>query len=105
MADNFIQIGATRIKKSNIKQFGVSSEIIPEEPEGNGIITIGIKVVVAIIEGIYNKLKHGQFFSPNKPPKKTHRRYLYVTTYQNDNHKFYEDDIDIDHVVRQLESF
>lgn len=103
MSENFIQLGETRIKKSNIKNFGVSNEKLPEKSRDG--IELAIGITVAIIKGVYNKVKHGTFSSPHAtPPKKTHRQYLYVTTYQNDNFKFYEDQIDIRAAVRRLEA-
>lgn len=33
------------------------------------------------------------------------RKYLYITTYQNDNFKFYEDEIDINTVMNNIDKF
>ena len=31
------------------------------------------------------------------------KKYLYITTYQNDNYKFYENEIDIDEVMKKID--
>lgn len=87
----FIKIGDTRIKKSNIKNYGISIETtstIKKEPGSFlgfalGVIGLGLAT---------------------ETEEKTSKRYLYITTYQNDNYKFYENDTDIDSIITLLDS-
>lgn len=94
MADNFIQIKETRIKKSNIKTFGISSEEILPQETNLGIFGLPFDLIFTTIE---------LFSKSSEQPAKTHRQYVYVTTYQNDNYKFYEESINISDTIRKLE--
>lgn len=87
--NEFIQIGNTRIKRSNIKSFGTSLS----KTDGKGFATCrkqwskGSSFLDGLIEGYLTVTL----------------KYLFVTTYQNDNYKFSEDEIDIDEALKQLE--
>jgi hypothetical protein len=86
----YITIGETRIKKSNIKTFGIS-QYQPKRMNAD-----------RLVNGIVEMFKGGGFsngFSENHPSI----RYLYVTTYQNDNYQFFENKINIDEVIKMLE--
>jgi hypothetical protein len=95
MAENYIKIGDTRIKIENIKTFGTSIDKTKGSPVPPYLIYMGIKEV----------LNSGKFFEGVKkgynPPD---REYLFVTTYQNDNYKFYSDEINIKETLEELES-
>jgi len=91
MSGSYITIGETRIKKSNIKTFGISYQNAPKPINADRLLS-----------GIGEMFSGGSFsngYSRNPPSK----RYLYVTTYQNDNYKFFENEINIDEVVKVLE--
>lgn len=89
MKQEFIQIGNTRIKRSNIKSFGTGHSKI----EGHGLATSLKQWSKG--SGFFDGLIRGY--------STTTLKYLFVTTYQNDNYKFSEEEIDIDEVLRQLE--
>ncbi len=95
MSNNYIKIAETRIKKSNIKNFGVGYE----KQSGNP------SPVAWLISGIKEKSDFGDFFDGVKqsmsPPDK---KYLYITTYQNDNYKFYSNQISINKILEELEA-
>ncbi|MEI6270020.1 MAG: hypothetical protein WCP01_14170 [Methylococcaceae bacterium] len=88
MSNEFITIGETRIKRSNIKSFGVChSEEKKIRTYGHPALMIGL--------ALKRKLNGQDFFEWGK-------RYLYVTTYQNDNYKFYDTQVNIDVVIKEL---
>lgn len=87
MSESFINIGQTRIKKSNIKIFGVSIK----KKGGSGL------------GGAINSLIEGNGFWKGYLGAHT-ERYLYVTTYQGDNYKFPESQFDIDASLLELEA-
>lgn len=89
MKKEFIQIGATRIKRSNIKTFGTSHSKV----EGQGMVTAINKWSKGV--GFFEGIKQGY--------STTNVRYLFITTYQNDNYKFFESEIDIDETLKMLE--
>jgi len=64
----FIAFGSTRIKLKNIKSYGLTSSDFGHS------------------ETIY-------IFGPSSVWKEDIRRYLYVATYQNDNYRFFEDEV------------
>jgi hypothetical protein len=95
MSSDFITISNTRIKRSNIKSFGTSSE--RREGKTDAISLLG--------SGIQNKRAGGSFFSGVKDSiLPSPRKYLYVTTYQDDDHRFYSNEIDINEVLNELEN-
>jgi beta-N-acetylglucosaminidase len=87
----FVKIGNTRIRKSNIKNFGVSMEkiTVPYKPK-NWTQAIVMTVV---------SLANGQEFT-----QKSEKKFLYVATFQNDNYRFYENEIDINSTLAILEN-
>ena len=108
MSQSFVKIGQTRLRKSNIKQFGIGKEKIPDLPDDSfsfGMIGLVARIGWGAASAVHHKVKHGTFLAQKVAtiPKKTHKRYLYITTHQNENHKFYEDQIDIDDCVKRLE--
>ncbi|MFT5756328.1 MAG: hypothetical protein ACI9LM_001041 [Alteromonadaceae bacterium] len=95
MASDFITISNTRIKRSNIKSFGVSSE----RKEGR------LDPISLLGSGIQKKRAGGSFFSGVKDSiLPSPRKYLYVTTYQDDDHRFYGNEIDINEALSELEN-
>lgn len=155
---NFISVGNTNIKVSNIKEFGVSyssnikaikTPIYERNQEyfdkkvaagknplkhillPKKIINTALYVEVPKSEFEIRRRKGGDYFSdydeyvlpyvliritPTYNEKDYSRitiinendvkfiywKYLYITTYQNDNYQFYEDDIDIDETTDKL---
>jgi hypothetical protein len=90
MSNDFIQIGTVRIKRSNIKAYGVS--IRDSKSQGLG----------AAIE----KWVKGKGFLPgfNALFGGDTEKFLYITTYQNENHTFSEDQISIEEILSVLDN-
>jgi hypothetical protein len=89
MSSDFVQVGSIRIKRSNIKAYGVATKKV----DSGGLVG-------AIAQWVKGKsfstgLKAGFLGG--------HARYLYITTYQNTNHQFDEDQIDIDATLAFLD--
>ena len=108
MTGSFITIGSTRIKKSNIKQFGVGTTPITSvktqgEELSSNTGSVGLDIANVVLTAAINKGTTGKFL-PTRETSTTYRKYLYVTTFQNDNHIFDEDQIDIDETIKILES-
>ena len=122
MEPKFIQFGGTRIKLSNIKNYGISYEAYEvKRPPTQTEINRGIKraedrkkkrkkwdilgkfvdeVDVAYLSSNYYKEERSR-------PENKKQYYLYVTTYQNDNYKFYEDEVsfNIRDKVKELDKY
>ena len=95
MSNRFVKIGDTRIKASNIKSFGVAYE----KQQGAS------HPISWIVAGIREKRDFGSFFDGVKGSiSPSDRKYLYVTTYQNDNYEFYSSEINISETMKELES-
>jgi len=90
MDEKFVSIGSKSIRKSNIKEFGIASELSSQ----SGLLS-GVASMVRG-EGAITALK--KFNGDHEV------RYLYVTTFQGDNHKFSETEIDIDKAMTALRS-
>ncbi|MDZ5724613.1 MULTISPECIES: cold-shock protein [unclassified Acetobacterium] len=99
----FISFGDINLKISNIKDYGLGHDIGEEEYEEDVHFTAGEKVISGLF-GI-GLLAGGSFdgFSlldtsdrkvKQKRPVKI--KYLYVTTFQNDNYRFYKRDVSFD---------
>lgn len=86
----FIVIGSIRIKKSNIKEFG--RQTYKDDPSG----LFGSISSWAAGKGFLNAVAHG--VSGEK------KQYLYVTTYQGDNHRFFEHEVNFNETLKELES-
>lgn len=94
----FIVVGDTRIKLSNIKEYGISSGTLyfykemVEDPDAEGFIAFligGRKATGRLIEisrEDYNDDR--EYLGEEKLAKKVN--YLYITTYQGQNYTFYE---------------
>ena len=94
MSSNFITIGNTRIRKSNIKNFGVNTGRV------GGSSNLFDGVAGAVFGAVSGKgLASG--FSDSLLGKEV--EYLYVTTYQNDNYTFSAKEIDIQKALKELE--
>jgi hypothetical protein len=89
----FIKIGEGRIKRSNIKNYGVGKE---ERTRENSLMDRIDNMEYE--DGVLNKVSA---FLEDK--KRYFVKYLYITTYQNDNFKFYESEVDIDAIIKQLD--
>jgi hypothetical protein len=89
MKKEFIKIGETRIKRSNIKTFGISSDDYNPNRKPDSL---------PLASGISSFFKHGSFSDGGmfgELELQESRRYLFITTYQGDNYKFYASDFDI----------
>mgnify|MGYP001763218456 CR=1 FL=1 len=75
----FITIGSTRLKLSNIKQYGIGRR--------PWVSTHPLVQIYALIK------------------KKEGKQYIYITTYQGDNYTFTEDEIDVPKVFKELDSY
>jgi hypothetical protein len=87
MYDKFININGTRIIKSNIKNFGV---------------TLKEKNEQGLFAGLTSMINGNGFLKSYLGIEKI--KYLYVTTYQNDNFEFTQNQIDIESVIKELEN-
>ncbi|MDP2695356.1 MAG: hypothetical protein Q8O58_10890 [Gallionella sp.] len=96
MSGAYITIGETRIKKSNIKTFGISHQNVPAQK------LINAERILNGIQGVFGGGSFSDEFSRN-PPSQRGKRYLFVTTYQNDNYQFFENEINIEDAVKVLE--
>lgn len=86
MSSNFIRIGNVDLKRSNIKAFGVSTTTKPVQNTQNQ----------GILRSFWTGFK-GAFIVETREV-----RYLFVTTFQNDNYTFEEGEIDIDRALALL---
>jgi cold shock CspA family protein len=89
----FIKIGKERMKMSNIKHYGV--ETYKEEKNDN------------IFERIDNASYEYSFLDKVNSFLTTPTvtiRYLYITTYQGDNYKFYDHEINLPQTVEELDA-
>lgn len=93
MDDKFIKIGSDSIRKSNIKSFGVSSYEVEENDEDWADYTSNRALFYSLFKYVINKGKI----------KKT-VRYVYITTYQNDNYRFTDKEIDVNKVIEMLKN-
>lgn len=95
---SFLKFGDTRIKTTNIKQYGIDTEQVRKQEWQKA--TIG-KVLGAIFEG-------GGTFSDKGVLTNVYvtAKVLYVTTYQGDNYRFREDlvDFDIDEKMQEIDN-
>lgn len=87
---SFVKIGETRIKKSNIKNYGISIE----DKKGEFIVTEPSGVIEALM----------YLWNPKPFKEQVRVKYLYVTTFQGDNYKFYEDEVDIQSIIEILDA-
>lgn len=89
MANDYVQVANTRIRRSNIKSYGIATKKV-----GIGALDVIAKNLVSGV-GFKKMLNTGVFGG--------RIRYLYITTYQNDNYEFGEFDIDIDSAISSLD--
>ena len=115
----FIAFGNTRIKLNNIKNYGLSSEtyiveVEEELPDSikfiNGLISLGsVLSSIASLAGVSDSGNSSPIPYSDTETVKEERKilYLYVTTYQNDNHVFYEgrDNFDIIEKCKELDKW
>lgn len=110
----FIQFGEVRIKISNIKTYGIGKETTYFEKEKE-YEKRDRSPLQQTLTGVLKGLK---FFyeatgAPGDANKKNtviiekESKYLYITTYQKDNYKFYDYkvDFDIDSKLQELDNF
>ncbi len=97
MSSEFVKIGNTRIKRSNIKTFGTSFNDVVVKDD----FSTEVDKFVSGIRGIFTL--NTELMDYSRKPTKIRKRYVFVTTYQNDNYQFSEQDIDIDKVLKLLE--
>ena len=90
MDDKFIKIGSDRIRKSNIKSFGTSSYKVEEDD-----VYLNDDSFPALFYNIFIRI-----VSIGKIKKTV--RYVYITTYQNDNYRFTDKEVNVDEVIEML---
>jgi cold shock CspA family protein len=109
--NKFINIGGTRLKISNIKQYGTSSRTeteeykIEHEAEGffENAVDIG-SILLSLIPTDGAPLTRGTVYSGTETKKtKKNIKYLYITTYQGDNYNWDEDEINIVSTMAKLD--
>ena len=100
MSIKFFKIENTNIKLNNIKQYGISYEEKPElsysssELSSFSSLLIGTIVCAAAL----------CLFGKNKDKDKDNKNYyMYITTYQNDNFKFYGDKKYLENKLSELD--
>ena len=116
---SFIAFDDIRIKTSNIKNYGISSEVFYFKKIYDKIpCENGLAKLLGCVDTVWNgeTEKNGIKIEEFRNPKVTYTHnqgyknylplredyvektieYLYVTTYQNDNYKFYECDVSFD---------
>lgn len=120
----FIAFDDVRIKLSNIKNYGIRTwdeeyeytftkeemkRRESERKERDGKFLTGVQNTVSIIS-LINAAAGGEFgwVTPRLEPtekRKMRRKKLYVTTYQNDNYEFYDNEVrfDIDKKLKELD--
>jgi len=97
----YIIIEEHRIKRSNIKAFGVSVQAgIEKKLSSKSIPEV---VAHAIKEKFSGRSFWRGYTSALYIPSIPSMRYLYIKTYQNDNYQFFENQINIDEVMKDLE--
>lgn len=91
---NFLTVGSTRIRKSNIKEWGIyrRTDAIPVEHSSG---SMWWRWPLAIIS------MSGEPLDPNYVDKEV--RFLRVRTFQNETFDFDEDKFDIQSAARELE--
>jgi len=88
MSNDFIKIGNVDLKRSNIKAFGVSSATKAIKKTNNQ----------GFLQSFWAGFK-GHFIVETREVG-----YIFITTFQNDNYTFDEDEINIDRVLASLRS-
>lgn len=106
----FISLGNINLRISNIKDYGIGYDSVDEEYEEDIHLTEGEKVISALLGIGYlaSGSLHGVSLIDTsdkkikqKRPKKI--KYLYVTTFQNDNYRFYKNEVSFDIEVKYQE--
>ena len=90
---DFIVFGDIRIKLSNIKNYGLSSEEYTVSAKKE---LTSVESVLGTVDDLFDLVAIGLDLLQGEPIYRSvyetkERKYLYVTTYQNDNYTFYED--------------
>jgi len=107
--NKFINIGGTRLKISNIKQYGTSSRTVTEEykieHEAEGFFENAVDVGSALLSLIPDSPFRGGGVYGGTETKKINKniKYLYVKTYQGDNYRWDEDEINIVSTMAKLD--
>ncbi|WP_157958587.1 hypothetical protein [Salinicola sp. CPA57] len=99
MSEKFFQIGETRIKVSNIKNYGISEEVPDEAKTFIGRIASNFEVEKNPTT-LWGHFKKGAMEGLAPPTK----RHLYITTYQNDNFRFDSKEHDIEQKIKELDA-
>lgn len=87
----FVVFGDTRIRKSNIKTYGIASETIVYEEYVEPEKLQGWLDLFSRIQYRDFEFEKGGYKSVSKEVK-----YLYVTTFQGDNYRFIESEVPFD---------
>lgn len=89
----FIKIGEERIKLSNVKHYGVEKYKINNDSISNRIEN------ASYLASFSDRLS--AFL---EMPTET-IKYLYITTYQGDNYKFYDHEINFNQIIEELDTY
>lgn len=101
MSSSFVSIKGHSIRVSNIKAFGVGCEEVKVEPPpqpskpkkqrepGTSNLEAALDLIVMVLE------KYSQT-TISMPQESIKKYYLYVTSFQGDNHRFYGDKAEVD---------
>lgn len=87
----FIRIGNVNFKVSNIKEFGTATESRKYNPS-----------LSEAVENLTDRLTGFGFMSDVRRHSGENISYLYVKTYQNENYRFYANEINIDEAMKRL---
>lgn len=105
MSSSFVSIKGQSIRVSNIKAFGVKCEEVEPQPQPQQPkpqkkrepSTSNLVAALDLITMVVEKFTPETISMPQeKPQEETQRYYLYVTSFQGDNHRFYGDKAEVD---------
>lgn len=99
MSSSFVSIKGQSIRVSNIKAFGVKCEEVeppPQQPKPQRKCEPGTSNLVAALDLITMVVEKFTPETISMPQEETQRYYLYVTSFQGDNHRFYGDKAEVD---------
>ncbi|MCX4037792.1 hypothetical protein [Aeromonas caviae] len=99
MSSSFVSIKGQSIRVSNIKAFGVKCEEVepqPQQPKPQKKREPGTSNLVAALDLITMVVEKFTPETISMPQEKPQRYYLYVTSFQGDNHRFYGDKAEVD---------
>jgi len=104
MSIKFFKIENTNIKLNNIKQYGISYEEKPEPSYSSSELSSLSSLLIGTIVCAAALCLFGKNKDKNKDKDKDNKNYyMYITTYQNDNFKFYGDKKYLENKLSELD--